>query len=460
MTGMGTAVRRGLMVAVPAALGVLAIVSAGKLRTLPEPLAVNRPPTLVRVITLAPIDLVARVSGYGTVTPVREWRAVARVAGEITEVAEPLAAGDLIAAGTPLFRIDDSDLRLDLASIDAQILASQVKDQTIEASLALARSDQALAQQDLARQERLNAQGVVTQAALDSVRRQHLVAQTKVTELESELRLNAAEREVLATQRASVVRAIGFAGISAPYDLRVTSLEADLGQYVGTGAVLLSGEGTEAVDITAQFPIGRIGPLLRLVGEGVQVNELKARVTLPGADHPVAWPAWVERMGEAIEAGTQSAPVVVRVEDPLGQSTPGERPPLRRNMVVAVELSAPKRPALVVPLEAVNEGAVLVVSAENALEKRPVTLGFVAGGLAVVTKGLAEGDRLVITDPAIAVPGMVVKPVEDEARKAEIAAEALGQPAGAAKTGGGSGGGMGGGGGKSGGTPPAPEAKP
>lgn len=455
MSGLGKALGRAMMVAVPAAIGVAAILFAGKFRTLPEPVAANRPPALVRVITLAPIDLVPRVSGYGTVAPAREWRAVARVEGEILEIAHPLAAGDLVPAGTQLFRIDDSDLRLDLASIEAQIVASQVKDQTVEASLALALSDLELAQAELARQERLAAQGVATQATLETARRQGLSAQTKVTELESQLRLNAAERDVLATSRASVARAIGFAAIVAPYDLRVTALEADQGQYVSRGQVLLSGDGTEAAEIAAQFPLGRIGPLLRLAGEGTEVTDLRARVTLPGAEHPVAWPARVERMGEAIDAATQSAPVVVRVDDPQGQSAAGQRPPLRRNMVVAVELSAPRRPALVAPAEALSGGTALVVTPEGVLEKRKVTTGFAAGDLVVVTGGLAAGDRLVITDPAIALPGMAVKPVEDEARKAEIVAEALGQAPGqvpgAAKPGSGAGGG-GGGGGKSAGT--------
>ena len=298
-------------------------------------------------------------------------------------------------------------------------------------------------QEDLERQQRLNKQGVVTQTALEASRRQELVSRTKVQELENQLKLNAAEREVLLTQRATVERSISFSQLRAPYEMRVTSLDADLGQYVNRGQVMLSGEGTEAVDISAQFPIGRIGPLLRLAGEGAEVTDLKAKVSLPVANHPVFWKATVERMGDAIDQTTQNAPVVVRIVDPQGQSVAGERPPLRRNMVVEVQLVAPKVQAIVVPAEAVAGGTALVVSAEGQLEKRPVTTGFTSGDLAVVTKGLEAGDKLVVTDPSVAVPGMSVKPVEDEARKAQIAAEALGQAPGTAKTGTGKGGGAG-----------------
>lgn len=439
MATVGLVMRRALMVAVPVALGVAGIFFAGNLRKLPEPGAVTRPPTLVRVITVAPIALIPRVTGYGSVAPVREWRAVARIDGAITEVAKPLAPGDIVKQGSLVFRIDDSDMKLTLAGVDAQIAASSIKDDTVRASLALAQSDLDLVRADLERQTRLNTQGVVTQAALDATQRQELTARTKVTELNNQLALNAAERDVLATQRAALERSIGFADIRAPYDLRVSDLSADIGQYVNRGQVLLTGEGVDAADISAQFPIGRIGPLLRLAGENAAVTKLKAQVKLPAPGHVVVWPAKVERMGDAIDERTQSAPVVVRVTDPQAQSVAGERPPLRRNMFVEVELSAPKQQALVVPAEAVQNGMALVISAEGTLEKRPVVIGFTSGDLAVVSKGLSPGDKLVVTDPSIAVPGMAVKPVEDEARKAQIAAEALGQTAAVAKPGSGAG---------------------
>jgi hypothetical protein len=68
-----------------------------------------------------------------------------------------------------------------------------------------------------------------------------------------------------------------------------------------------------------------------------------------------------------------------------------------------------------------------VVSAESTLEKRKVSVGFISGNLAVVSKGLAPGDQLVITSPTVAVPGMIVKPIEDAGRKTALLAEAMGK---------------------------------
>jgi len=438
-----TLLLRALAVALPTALGITSVLYSDTLRQAPAAAEVKRPPTAVRVITVQPIDMVPHVIGYGSVAPVREWRAVARVPGDIIETAKGLAPGAVMPKGALLFRIDDSDLRLDLAQIDAQLASSRLQDDTISASLELAQSDLSLMQNELARQQTLAEQGVVTQAALDATRRQELTARTKHLELTHQRALNVANRDVLATQRASVERALGFTEIRAPYELRLTEVTADLGQFVGAGQTLLSAEGTEAVDIAAQFPIGRIGPLLRLAGEGTSALDLRAQVRIPAPDHAVIWPATVERVGEAIDAQTQSAAIVVRVTDPLGQSVAGERPPLRRNMFVEVVLSAPKSAQIVVPSDAVRDGTALVVSAEGTLENRKVVVGFTSDDIAVVRQGLSAGDVLVVTDPTIAVPGMAVKPVEDTALIASLAAAALGTPAGAPVPGSGGGSGAG-----------------
>ena len=421
-----TALARTLAVTLPVAAGVLTIAYSGALRGAPEVKERTQPPTPVRVITLAPVAMVPRVSGYGTVAPARDWRAVARIDGEVSETSPLLANGDLAPAGTVLLKIDDTDLKLSLAQIDAQMGALDVKDETLRATQALNRADQALARAELERQRGLQAQGVTTQAALDQAQRVELAARVKVTEIENQLKLNAAERAVLTTQRASAERSLEFTAVAAPYDLRIGTVSAEQGQYVGRGTVLFTAEGTDAAEITAQFPLGRMGPLVRALGPGKTVLDLKAKVRLPAPGHEVTWDATVERVAEAIDARTQSASIIVRVDQPLAQAEAGSRPPLRRNMFVAVTLSAPPRPVLAVPAEAVQDGKALIVDADGKLAERDVTAGIEIDGIVAIADGLAEGDRLVVTDPAIAMPGMVVKPVEDKALAARIARTAKG----------------------------------
>ncbi len=427
MARFGTIAARLLSFAIPVALGLMTIVYSDTLKQSPAASEARQTVVPVRVMTLEPTPIIPRVIGHGTIGPAREWRAVARVEGEVVQTAPDLAPGTIVSAGELLLRIDDTDLLLNLAQINAQLAASDIKDETLAASLKIASADLSLMQVDLTRQEQLVAQGVATRASLDAVHRQELTARAKTTEISNQRQLAKAEREILVTQKAIVERALEFAQLRAPYDLRLTDVSATEGQYVSRGQTMLSGEGIEAVEIAAQFPLGRVGPLLRLAGGGKTVLDLKARVRLAASGHDVVWKSTVVRVGDAIDARTQGTTIVVRVEEPLTQAAAGERPPLRRNMFVEVLLMAPQTEALIVPTEAVRDSTALVVSSEDKLEKRKVSLAFTSGNLAVVSKGLVFGDMLVITSPTVAVEGMMVKPVEDSERKAALWAEAMGK---------------------------------
>lgn len=418
---------RILAVGLPLALGGAAILYSGTLKSTAAPKETVQQPTPVRVITLAEVDLIPRVSGYGSVAPAREWRAVARIEGEVVETSPLLANGVLAPAGTVMLRIDDTDLRLTLAQLDTQIAALDVKDQTLNASLDLTRADLAISQSELKRQQDLQAQGIATQMARDQAARAELGARLKLTEIENQLALNAAERKVLSAQRAISLRSLEFIEIVAPFDVQIGTVAADLGQFATRGATLFSADGTDAAEVTAQFPIGQMGPLIRALGPGGTVHDLNATVRLSQAGHTVEWPATVARVSDVMDARTQSANIIMRVEQPMAQAVAGQRPPLRRNMFVEVELSAPYRKALVVPSSALRDGRALLVSAEGKLEPRMVDLAYTVEGLSVIAGGLAVGDQLVVTDPAIAVPGMAVKPVEDKALAALLARQASGE---------------------------------
>ncbi|MCB1462433.1 MAG: hypothetical protein KDJ90_08405 [Nitratireductor sp.] len=417
---------RSLAVVVPVMLGALSIVFSGSLAQAPENRERSKPAVPVRILNVAPMKVVPRVTGYGTVAPAREWRAIARIEGEVVETSPLLANGNVAPADTVLLRIDDTDLKLALAQTDAQESALDVKDQTLRASLEINRADLALNQSDLERQRVLKDRGVATQAAIDQAERSALAARAKVTEIENQLALNAAEREVLATQRAISERNLEFTTIAVPYELRIGAVSAELGQVVTRGATLVTGDGTEAVEITAQFPIGLMGPVIRALEPGNSVLDLKAVVRLAVPGHTVEWPAKVERVAETVDTRTQSGQIVVRVERPLEQAQAGVRPPLRRNMFVEVELSAPPREALVVPAGAVQGGRALVVDADDRLAEREVKTAFSIDDVVVVGQGLQAGDRLVVSDPSIAIAGMTVRPMEDKHLHSAIARTASG----------------------------------
>lgn len=427
MTTLTRALLRLLAFGLPVAAGVLAVLFSGAFKAASEANASKQQQPSVRVIQVVSTAFRPRASGYGAVLPAREWRAVARIEGVIAETSPLLAAGQIVPEGTQLARIDETEILLSLAQTDAQLKALDVRDETLGASLAISRADLEISRTDLKRQDELLQQGTIAQTARDQVARQELSARAKMTEVENQLALNAAERAVLQAQRAIAAHSLEFTHVIAPFDLRISEVQADLGQFVTRGSPLFTADGTDAAEVEAQFAMGELGPLVRALPPGGTVLDLVATVRLSQAGHDVEWPAKVVRAAEAIDSRTQASGIVVRIEQPQGQAVPGARPPLRRGMFVEVELSAPARPALVVPDRAVQGGRGLVVNAEGKLEPRDLRVDFSMDGIAVIGAGLTEGEMLVVTDPAVAVPGMVVRSVEDKPLQAEITRIALGE---------------------------------
>ena len=84
--------------------------------------------------------------------------------------------------------------------------------------------------------------------------------------------------------------------------------------------------------------------------------------------------------------------------------------------------------AIVVPAGSVRDGAVWLVDADDRLRRRAVRTALSQPGFTVVASGLAEGDRLVLSDLVPAIEGMLLAPVEDT-----DAAEALRRASAAAR---------------------------
>ena len=78
----------------------------------------------------------------------------------------------------------------------------------------------------------------------------------------------------------------------------------ELGQFVAHGATLFTADGTDTAEITAQFSIGKIGPIVRALDPGKTVLDLSATVRLSQAGHNVEWRATVARVGDLMDART------------------------------------------------------------------------------------------------------------------------------------------------------------
>ncbi|GGH31486.1 hypothetical protein SAMN05444007_1055 [Cribrihabitans marinus] len=429
--------RSALWLLLPIVLG--AATAAWLVSRAPAPQRVNSEPAGLPVrFALAEAQAIRpRAQGWGNIRAADNWTAVAEVRGTVLRQHPDLENGKLIAAGTTVIEIDPADYELAIAQAEADLatLAAEVAQIDAEAAntdrvLELEEARLALSKADLTRTRLLVDQGTAPQIRADEAERAVLAARRMVTELQNTLELVPVRRERVAAQRARTEAALARArrdlektSVTVPFDLRVTGVTTDPYQYVTVGQSLLSGDGVERVEVLAQIPVSTFRRLL--AGAKAPADILAAMRSGPGAMleaelRPIAdpsqiWQGRVTRIEGALDPQARTVPVVVEVAAPYAGANPPLRLPLVPNLQVEVTLTgAVLADAVTIPEGALHGEQVFVVGEDDRLDLREVTPAFRQNGLAVITAGLAPGERVVLDDIAPAIPGMALRPVEPE----------------------------------------------
>ncbi|MCY1008268.1 hypothetical protein OV079_22440 [Nannocystis pusilla] len=95
----------------------------------------------VRVLELAPLEVVPRVVGYGAVEAQREWQALAQVSGTVVDVADRLEPGRIVQEGTVLLKIDPGSYAIEQGRSEAVVKAVRAQIAEIKAREASAASN-------------------------------------------------------------------------------------------------------------------------------------------------------------------------------------------------------------------------------------------------------------------------------------------------------------------------------
>ena len=444
---------RGLTVLIGVAVGVALLMFFVANRQAPERQEIAVSATPVRTIEVRPLEFRLEARGHGVARPAETWQAIANVAGRVVERHSGLASGTLLPEGTLLVALDPSRYELAIAEAEAELSRLDGELSQIEAEekntgrlLALEQQALALAEQELSRIERLAASGSVSTSRRDEQRRSTVGQRRAVASLENTLALMPARREVLQAQReraevrlAQARKDLSDTRFEAPYDLRLSDVEVERYQFVGSGQRLFQAESLAAAEVEAHIPIGMMRRLLGAVlpdepfGQGLDLGErldfsaVDAELLLVGAEG-VGWSGELVRVASGLDLATRTVRAVVRVDHPYRDARPPDRPPLQRDMYVRTRLTASSpEPRLAIPAGAVHHGEVWLVDADQRLERRAVSVAFEQGDLAVISTGLAPGERVVVDDLSTAIAGMAVVGQRDRNLEVRIADQALGE---------------------------------
>jgi RND family efflux transporter MFP subunit len=335
----------------------------------------NTPIVAVEEIHVAPRNLT--VNSYGVVQPKYETELVAQISGEVVELAKVFVRGGFVAKNQLLARIDPNDYQA--ALIDA------------EATMASAR----------AALEKERAQGQVAEQEWKRI------TDTSPTELSLRKPQLAQELARVKSAQASVLRAkrnLERTEIRAPYDAMIESRLIGLGSFVGTGSKVGKLLGTDVAEVRLPVADNEL-QFLTEHGESAQVNLIG---TYAGKN--VIWQAKIARSEGVIDSQSRMSYLVAEVKDPYGLNNKvnsSMKSPIRFGSYVTAEiLGVSLASAAVVPRYLVDNERVAILDANSKLHYADINVARQEGSNVIVTSGLHEGDKLIVSALDYPVDGM------------------------------------------------------
>ncbi len=437
---------------IPIIIAVLVVAGLVRARKGPERLDLKETARAVRVIKTQAADVVPQAIGYGYVVPGKAWQGIAEVSGKVVEISSPLKKGTLCRKGTLLLRIDPTKYEMAIAqteagiqSIKAQISELGIQAENYKTSLDIEEKSLSLSEKEMDRRGQLFRKDTLSASQYDQQRVSYYAQLTKVQNLRNALNLIPANRKALKANLAlnevklkDAKLDLEYTTIKAPFDCRITEVNAEMAQFVQKGQIVATADGTKTAEITAQISMHKMRNLVKSAKQPVSMTDMDqanlrdmfgmtAVVRLKTGDLSAEWDAQLSRIDATIDPQTRTLGVIVAVAEPYQKMIVGARPPLVRNMFCEVELRGRAIPGkIVIPRSAHHGEHVYVMNSENRLVRRKVVIDFSQTNVHVINDGLEAGEWLVISDLIPAIAGMLLAPSTDEAFGRMLVSEAEG----------------------------------
>jgi len=300
------------------------------------------------------------VRGLGTVQAFNTVRISTRVDGQITKVF--FTEGQEVKAGDPLFEIDPRPFRaaLDQAEAAKERDVAQLKG----------------AQLDLERYGKLVPSGWQSRQSYED-------QQATVGQLQGAIKADQAQIDTAKLN-------LEYATVASPLDGRTGARLVDIGNFVqasqGTALVMI----TQIKPIFVNFTVPQ--DILDRVRQAQNSQPLKV-FAYTNNDKTRLAEGTLSLINNQVDASTGMVVVKATFDNADERLWPGE-------LVSARVIMATQENAVTVPMDAVLEGSdgdyVYVIKSDNTVEHRDVVVALSEEGLAVIERGLAPGESVVI----------------------------------------------------------------
>jgi multidrug efflux system membrane fusion protein len=327
----------------------------------PPAAAQTAPPTIpVTAGTVAAADIPVFLQGIGTVQAYNMVAIKSRVDGQIVKV--DFKEGQDVKTGDPLFQIDPRPYQ-------AALQQAQAAKQKDEAQLAGA-------QLDLERYEKLIGSGFQTRQSYDNQK-------ALVSQLQAAIRGDEAQMD-------NAKLNLGYADIRSPIDGRLGA------RLVDKGNLVRAGDNTTLVTISEVKPIFVSFTLPQEAFGEIRENHTKAPLTVQaysGDGKKQLAEGKLTLIDNAIDQATGTIRLKARFDNEEEHLWPGA-------FVSARVVLSVRKDAATVPSQTIQQGPnghyAYVIKPDDTVERRVVDVASIQDGIAVVTKGLAAGERVVV----------------------------------------------------------------
>lgn len=358
----------------------------------------------VKTVTMARADMMKRVVLSGETVPAAEIDISPKYAGRIARVYVDL--GDTVAAGDPLIQQDTTDLSISIGENEAG--ASQARADAVESRASYdsgtmkAQTDYQNALDTYSRYESLYQDGAVSLQERDDKYRAMMEAKSALDALSNQdfggRPAVVASKEAAAEKAGYTVAALSQQAadmtIRAPQSGMIGYRKAEAGEWVSAGDKVLSIVDNSRIYVDCVVSEQDIGLLHKDEALTVDIASLGG-----------AYPGVVTYISPAVDASTREYTVRLSLDTSSGD--------LRGGLFARTELTVTQRKhTLYVPKEAVGDDNgkkyVYTVSDDHKVKRVYVTIGFSNDESMEITKGLAEGDVVAISNVSRLRDGMAI----------------------------------------------------
>ena len=370
--------------------GIMMFILLTALRKEPEKIEIENTGALVSVVEVKKSDRNISIMGTGNVLPRDEVTVLPQITGKIDWASPNFEKGGSFRKGETFIRIEQSDYILGVRRAKAALAQAEYGLQVAGANADIAKKEWDIV---TSKHQILIDSGDKKLSEPDS-----LVLQIPQL-LQAEANLESAKASLELTELN-----LERTEVKAPFNCRIRQHLASEGQLVSPASPIAKIYGTDIVEIEVGLHIADLA--------WIKVPGAEAIVKLNTGEKDYSWEGRVDRNTGTVDEIGRLAMVIVQVKNPFKRNSE-YAPELSIGSFVSVEiLGRTIENIFPVPRYAVRANSTVWVAADdNTLQIKKVNVEKMNSTEALISEGLSENDKVVLTNLTGVAPGLKIRPV-------------------------------------------------